>query len=152
MTKFLKTAGELKLPENYPQSKQVVEEQLNVLRSLQGIPQPQSVPKTNPEPSSSSANSPYKKMEKTTSFVPNSQTKQGSSKGMLMIDRLKAAEPYNLFFTKIPESRETHKQPNSISLPDLLCPSLGELESSLQMNFMIDIMWLMEQYEIQGVE
>lgn len=34
---------------------------------------------------------------------------------------------------------------------DLLCPSLGKLKNSLQINFMIDIMWLIEQYEAQNV-
>lgn len=94
-----------------------------------------------------------KRKEKTTCFVPNVQQcilnkKPGE---LTMSEKLQVAAPYNLFFTRIPESPETLKQPNSVQITDLLCPSLGNLKCSLQINFMIDIMWLMEQYEAQRV-
>lgn len=66
--------------------------------------------------------------------------------------KLKCNAPYNLFFTLIPDSPQTKNQNNSIQITDLLCPSLGNLKCSLQINFMIDIMWLMEQYAHTGNE
>lgn len=37
---------------------------------------------------------------------------------------------------------------NLADILDLLCSSLGVLESSMQINFMIDIIWVMEQYKL----
>lgn len=94
----------------------------------------------------------------------HSENKSSDAK-LTMADKMKRNGPFNIFFTTIPEAPETEIQANSITITgkylyqmiqkskfiynfflDLLCPSLGVLESSLQINFMIDIVWLMEQY------
>ncbi|CAH1106198.1 unnamed protein product [Psylliodes chrysocephalus] len=70
-----------------------------------------------------------------------------SSSKETMSDKMNRAAPYNLFFTTIMKAPETKMQPNSITFTDLLCPSLGVLKCSLQINFMIDIDWLLKQYK-----
>ncbi|XP_049825811.1 probable tyrosyl-DNA phosphodiesterase isoform X2 [Aethina tumida] len=68
-----------------------------------------------------------------------------------MLEKLVRTAPYNLFFTTISKSPETSKQNNSATFTDILCPSLGKLEESLQINFMLDINWLLEQYKVRGL-
>lgn len=67
-----------------------------------------------------------------------------------MAEKLAAAAPYNYFLTAIPSSQPTHNEPLSITFQEILDPSLGELESSVQINFMIDIGWLLAQYYFAG--
>jgi len=62
--------------------------------------------------------------------------------------KLESMSPMNLFFTKVKNSKETHKDNRSLHITDLLHPSLGNLESSLQINFMVEYEWLMANYEI----
>lgn len=86
-----------------------------------------------------------------------------------MLEKLQNASPYNIFFTKIPKASNTLTHPISVEFTginiisfivlilqfkkiDLLCPSLGQLKTSLQINFMIDIMWLMEQYKARNLQ
>ncbi|XP_046686280.1 probable tyrosyl-DNA phosphodiesterase [Homalodisca vitripennis] len=61
-------------------------------------------------------------------------------------EKHKAAAPYYFFLTSVTDSRQTHKEPLSIQMFDILDPSLGDLESSLQINFMVEFGWLMAQY------
>lgn len=68
----------------------------------------------------------------------------------LMAQKLKAAEPYNYFLTSITSSPATHTDPLSITFQEILDHSLGELESSVQINFMVDIGWLLGQYYFAG--
>lgn len=68
-----------------------------------------------------------------------------------MLEKLERAAPYNLFFTTINKAPETLRQPNAITFTDLLCPSLGELKCSLQINFIIDIAWLLKQYKARNL-
>lgn len=56
------------------------------------------------------------------------------------------SEPYHLFFTRVEKIKETYNQPLSITLPEVLDISLGEIVESLHFNFMIDIGWLCLQY------
>lgn len=63
-----------------------------------------------------------------------------------MAEKLANAAPYNIFLTTITAAPETHKDPLSVTFQELLDPSLGELESSIQINFMVDIGWLLAQY------
>lgn len=63
-----------------------------------------------------------------------------------MAQKLKDAAPYNVFLTTVTAAPETHSDPLSVTFLELLDPSLGELESSVQINFMIDIGWLLAQY------
>lgn len=54
--------------------------------------------------------------------------------------------PYHLFFTRVEEIKETFNQPLTITLPEILDISLGEIVESLHFNFMIDMGWLCLQY------
>lgn len=63
-----------------------------------------------------------------------------------MADKLKEAAPYNFFLTTVTAAPETHSDPLSVTFQELLDPSLGELESSVQFNFMVDVGWLLAQY------
>lgn len=63
-----------------------------------------------------------------------------------MADKLKKAAPYNVFLTTVAAAPETHSDPLSVTFQELLDPSLGDLESSVQFNFMIDIGWLLAHY------
>lgn len=63
-----------------------------------------------------------------------------------MAEKLKDASPYNFFLTTVTASPETHSDPLSVTFLELLDPSLGELESSVQFNFLVDAGWLLAQY------
>ncbi|XP_016773575.1 probable tyrosyl-DNA phosphodiesterase isoform X2 [Apis mellifera] len=54
--------------------------------------------------------------------------------------------PYHIFFSTVNRSKETYDQPFSITLPEILDISLGEIVNSLHINFMVDIGWLHVQY------
>ncbi|XP_052890369.1 probable tyrosyl-DNA phosphodiesterase [Anopheles moucheti] len=69
-----------------------------------------------------------------------------------MADKLAAAAPYNFFLTTITDSQPTHTEPLSITFQELLDPSLGELECSLQMNYLVDIDWLLKHYSLAGYQ
>lgn len=58
--------------------------------------------------------------------------------------------PYHLFLTRIQKSKETYSQQFSITFPEILDVSLGEIVSSLQINFMVDVGWLCLQYLLAG--
>lgn len=63
-----------------------------------------------------------------------------------MNGKLAASAPYNYFLTAITSSEPTHNEPLSITFQEILDPSLGDLESSVQINFMVDIGWLLGHY------
>ncbi|XP_077292527.1 tyrosyl-DNA phosphodiesterase 1-like isoform X2 [Arctopsyche grandis] len=63
-----------------------------------------------------------------------------------MKEKHERAAPYFMFFTTISSAPETHTHPLSITFQELLDPSLGKLKSSLQINFMVDVGWLLAQY------
>ncbi|XP_061515590.1 probable tyrosyl-DNA phosphodiesterase [Anopheles gambiae] len=69
-----------------------------------------------------------------------------------MADKLAASAPYNFFLSAVTDSQPTHTDPLSVTFQELLDPSLGELECSLQLTYMIDINWLLEQYSDAGYE
>nr|XP_012232123.1 PREDICTED: probable tyrosyl-DNA phosphodiesterase [Linepithema humile] len=58
--------------------------------------------------------------------------------------------PYHLFFTRIEKSKETYNQQFSITFPEILDRSLGEIVNSLHLNFMVDVGWLCLQYLLAG--
>ncbi|XP_037921101.1 probable tyrosyl-DNA phosphodiesterase isoform X2 [Hermetia illucens] len=64
--------------------------------------------------------------------------------------KLEEAAPYNFFLTTITDSKPTHNEPLSITLQEILDESLGELESSVQMSFIVDIRWLLKHYSLAG--
>ena len=59
-----------------------------------------------------------------------------------MAEKLEKSRPFNFFLTCIPSSRPTHDEPLSITFQEILDESLGELECSVQINFMVEIGWL----------
>lgn len=58
--------------------------------------------------------------------------------------------PYHLFYTRIEKSKETYDQQFSITFPEILDRSLGEIVNSLHLNFMVDVGWLCLQYLLAG--
>lgn len=64
--------------------------------------------------------------------------------------KLDASAPYFFFLTAIADSSATHKEPLTITFTELLDPGLGELQSSLQINFMVELGWLLAQYFYTG--
>ena len=54
----------------------------------------------------------------------------------------------SVFLTKIRDSPLTHADPRSIYMADLLHPRLGNLQKSLQINFMVEWEWLKMNYEV----
>ncbi|XP_065156052.1 tyrosyl-DNA phosphodiesterase 1-like isoform X2 [Atheta coriaria] len=56
--------------------------------------------------------------------------------------------PYNIFYNSTPNAKDE----NTISFKDLLCPSLGELKSSLHINFLVDLLWLFDEYMKVGLQ
>lgn len=60
-----------------------------------------------------------------------------------MAQKLENARPYNYFLTCITSSPKTHTEPLSITFQEILDPSLGDLECSVQINFMVDAGWLL---------
>ncbi|XP_052754562.1 probable tyrosyl-DNA phosphodiesterase isoform X2 [Galleria mellonella] len=61
-----------------------------------------------------------------------------------------ASAPYHIFYTTISDAKETHNQPYSITFLEILDHSLGELKCSLQINFMVELGWLLAQYYFAG--
>lgn len=68
-----------------------------------------------------------------------------------MAKKLERAAPYNLFLTAITDSKPTHSEPLSVTLQEILDESLGEIESTVQINFMVDIGWLLGHYYFAGI-
>lgn len=68
-----------------------------------------------------------------------------------MKEKLDAARPFNFFLTSITSSPPTHNEKLSLTFQEILDPSLGELESSVQINFMVDAGWLLGQYYFAGL-
>lgn len=77
----------------------------------------------------------------------NTDINEGSGKRKGFAFRLAEAGPYNFFLTAICDSPPTHKEALSISFHELLDPSLGDLDSSLQISFMVELDWLLEMYK-----
>lgn len=67
-----------------------------------------------------------------------------------MLEKLIASRPYNYFLTCVTSSPETHNEPLSITFCEILDPSLGDLECSAQINFLINPDWLFLQYKFAG--
>jgi len=62
--------------------------------------------------------------------------------------KLERSAPLNLFYNKVRDSPETRDSDLSLYFADLLHPSLGSVKSSLQMTFMVELDWLMMNYEM----
>ena len=48
--------------------------------------------------------------------------------------------------------KTTWRERMAVGIAELLHPSLGELRSSLQFNFMVDLAWLLEAYSVHGYQ
>jgi tyrosyl-DNA phosphodiesterase-1 len=66
--------------------------------------------------------------------------------------KLAAAQPYGFLLTKVEACPESHRDGYSVFLSDLLCPSLGCLAASLQINFMVELDFLTMCYEVHSLE
>lgn len=82
----------------------------------------------------------------------NTDINQGSGKRKGFAVRLAEAGPYNFFLTAVRDSPPTHTEALSIRFHELLDPSMGDLDSSLQINFMVELDWLLEMYKVYGHE
>ena len=102
---------------------------------------PQNVKKRLSSPSLDES-SPVKKQAKRT------DSEDGDRRKSKIQRKLEAGTPYNFFLTKIKDCPDTHSALDSLYITDLLHPSLGKLSSSLQINFMVDLEWLMMNYEV----
>nr|XP_023029940.1 probable tyrosyl-DNA phosphodiesterase [Leptinotarsa decemlineata] len=145
LNEFMKMGDSAIIPDGLPQPKNVYVEQLEILRQISASSKQQ----TTSNKATSSGNNVPSTSSSSTSHKLSNETKPGApnfGKGTMM-EKLERVSPYNLFFTTIIKASETLKQSNSITFTDLLCPSLGELKCSLQINFMIDIDWLLKQYQ-----
>lgn len=69
-----------------------------------------------------------------------------------MAQKIRSAAPYNFFLTSITSSRSTHSDEHFVTFQEILDPSLGELVSSIQINFTVDFEWLLGQYKIAGLD
>ena len=67
-----------------------------------------------------------------------------------ILAKFEAAQPYNLFLTKVKDVPSTHKDQRSIFLTDLLHACHGSLKSTVQINFLVDFEWLKMSYEATG--
>ncbi|XP_065216562.1 probable tyrosyl-DNA phosphodiesterase [Planococcus citri] len=72
---------------------------------------------------------------------------QKRSKGDIL-SKIEHSEPYRYFLSAIADESKTHDDMLSVSFPELLSNKLGTLESSLQINFMVQITWLYAQYAV----
>ena len=97
--------------------------------------------------SSSSSNSRKRSRSPSSSDSDNHQNKKTKTKQSRILQKLEAAKPFNFFLTMIKDNPSTHKSLNSVFFMELLHPSLGSLSSSLQINFMVDLEFLMMNYE-----
>lgn len=122
MEDFLQQGDNFELPSNFPQPKNVIEEQLNVLKSLYKNSHQTAKSSDNSKSNtlnavSSSSNSQnkeiFKKREKSTIFIPNTSTVKIASGSMK--EKLELAAPYNIFFTKVPDAPMTVTDEHSIS-------------------------------------
>lgn len=171
LNEFLETTSP-KFPNSFKQEHTVYLEQLEILRELKKIKLNASQPvnieqKEEAKPKTSrsvqevikATTSSFFNKNKTTAhshknIVPNKMDLKGKKvlkNAKTMKEKLEICAPYNLFFTKVPEAAKTMNGYNCISFPDLICPSIGILEKSLQLNFMIDVSWLIEQYQVHNL-
>jgi len=78
-------------------------------------------------------------------FIPVPVEKGGMAK------KLELAAPYNIFLTAITDSKPTHQEPLTITMQEIFDKSLGEIESSVQINFQVEIEWLTAHYYYAGI-
>ncbi|XP_045608059.1 probable tyrosyl-DNA phosphodiesterase [Procambarus clarkii] len=105
---------------------------------------------SNRENSRDEGSEPPKKKPKDS--APDEATKKSISSKMSFPSRLAASKPFNLFLNKSFSIKETHEDPLTLVFPDLLNSQLGEVVESVQLNFMVDLDFLMSNYKAGGVD
>ena len=60
--------------------------------------------------------------------------------------KIKAASPFHFFLSTITSVAATKSEPLSLTFAEMLDPSLGILKESIQINFMVELGWLLAQY------
>ncbi|EFN87774.1 Probable tyrosyl-DNA phosphodiesterase [Harpegnathos saltator] len=58
--------------------------------------------------------------------------------------------PYHLFYTRVEKAKETYNQKFSITFPEILDISFGEIVNSLHLTYILDVEWLCLQYLLAG--
>lgn len=137
-----KSTGDLKLPSGYKAKidTNIILDQLQIYHD-QGFSMEKDIQNTETH-----------KDDKPTAMGSQNDINQGSSTRKGFAFRLAEAGPYNFFLTAIRDSPPTHKEALSIRFHELLDPTMGDLDSSLQINFMVELDWLMEMYKVYGHE
>ncbi|KAG8230462.1 hypothetical protein J437_LFUL009951 [Ladona fulva] len=80
----------------------------------------------------------------------SSRTSTSPIKGGGFLKKWEDSLPYNFFLTTIYSSPKTRSEGLSITFRDLLDESLGTIESSLQINFMVELDWVLSNYHRTG--
>jgi len=83
-----------------------------------------------------------------TSDAKSSRESVGSQGKPKVLKKIEESAPFNYFLNKVKDNVETHKSKHSIYMTDVLHPALGTLKSSLQINFMVELDWLLMNYEV----
>ncbi|XP_065351404.1 probable tyrosyl-DNA phosphodiesterase [Cloeon dipterum] len=76
------------------------------------------------------------------------EAKPADNKKSSVLSKWENAAPFHFFMTVVPNIPQTLEERLSISLADLYDESLGEIEESLQINFMIDVNFLMKNLAV----
>lgn len=77
---------------------------------------------------------------------------QNSKATMTVAEKVEASAPMHFFLSSIELTPKTLEHPLTLQFSDLLHPSLGILQESLQLNFMVELGWLLAQYCRHGVQ
>nr|XP_018903463.1 PREDICTED: probable tyrosyl-DNA phosphodiesterase [Bemisia tabaci] len=141
--------GDSKLPDNHPSKIRLsdLRAQIEIVKSLKRAkPKPKPKPKKDEPESSGASNSSSSNSVNLEEFIhPTWKLNRGKVK-----KKLADSKPYRLFFSAIKDSPETHSEPLSISFQELLDSSLGTIKETLQINFIVELPWLLAQYHITG--
>lgn len=65
-------------------------------------------------------------------------------------EKIIESAPYNYFLTAIESSPQTKAEPLTLTFQEIFDHSLGDFESSVQINFTVDPQWLLTQYNSVG--
>lgn len=74
------------------------------------------------------------------------------SSEITIAEKVDASAPFRYFLSAVSMIPETWAQPLTLKFTDLLHPSLGLLQESVQINFMVELGWLLAQYCQHGIQ